>query len=437
MGCILTFYSYKGGVGRTMALANIAVLLAKRGLRVLAVDWDLEAPGLYRYFREFDLDSRSSERGLLDLLVDASNVAREKPNWRNYVSEVLVGGGKPLVLLSSGRQDEDYAGRVLEFDWHSFFREKHGGEFIESLRNDWRAEFDIVLIDSRTGITDAGGVCTIQLPDVLVLVFSANEQSLLGAKDVAIRAQRARQNLAFDRMPLLVFPLPSRFDSRTEFKESQKWLQIFARELEPFYADWVPRNFSTVEILERTKVPYVAFFSFGEKLPVLTHGTSDPEGLGHAYEVAATLIANDFKGVDRLFKAGTEREDVVRTKVSRSTDAVGVGVGVAIYTLSPSESIEVEFALETICQRRNGGARVTRDLLVKNSSASSVINRLRLGFSYPLVDVRSLKECQNNDDLSDKIAALKRKQVESVRVRTLDLLFPEKPRIGFTAHYLM
>ena len=34
---IVTFYSYKGGVGRSMAMANIAVLLAQRGLRVLAV----------------------------------------------------------------------------------------------------------------------------------------------------------------------------------------------------------------------------------------------------------------------------------------------------------------------------------------------------------------------------------------------------------------
>ena len=51
MSRIITFYSYKGGVGRTLALANIGVLLAKRGKRVLLMDWDLEAPGLDRYFR--------------------------------------------------------------------------------------------------------------------------------------------------------------------------------------------------------------------------------------------------------------------------------------------------------------------------------------------------------------------------------------------------
>ena len=46
LGIIYTFYSFKGGVGRTMALANVAALLAKWGYSVLVVDWDLEAPGL-------------------------------------------------------------------------------------------------------------------------------------------------------------------------------------------------------------------------------------------------------------------------------------------------------------------------------------------------------------------------------------------------------
>ncbi|MGC0347043.1 hypothetical protein RKD34_002623 [Streptomyces sp. SAI-218] len=52
-GRVITFYSYKGGTGRTMALANTAWILAANGKRVLAVDWDLEAPGLHRFFHPF------------------------------------------------------------------------------------------------------------------------------------------------------------------------------------------------------------------------------------------------------------------------------------------------------------------------------------------------------------------------------------------------
>ena len=46
---IITFYSFKGGVGRTMALVNTGAELARRGRKVLLVDFDLEAPGLSTY----------------------------------------------------------------------------------------------------------------------------------------------------------------------------------------------------------------------------------------------------------------------------------------------------------------------------------------------------------------------------------------------------
>src|ERR1051325_7476018 len=66
-GRIITFYSYKGGTGRSMAVANVAWILASNGKRVLCIDWDLEAPGLHRYFHPF-LDDKElcQSRGLID-----------------------------------------------------------------------------------------------------------------------------------------------------------------------------------------------------------------------------------------------------------------------------------------------------------------------------------------------------------------------------------
>ena len=68
-GQILTFYSYKGGTGRSMALANVAWMLALNNKRVLVIDWDLEAPGVHRYFHPF-LDDKElqSTRGLIDFV---------------------------------------------------------------------------------------------------------------------------------------------------------------------------------------------------------------------------------------------------------------------------------------------------------------------------------------------------------------------------------
>ena len=68
-GRIITFYSYKGGTGRSMALANVAWILASNGYRVLVVDWDLEAPGLHRYFAPFMLDPDLVESdGVIDIV---------------------------------------------------------------------------------------------------------------------------------------------------------------------------------------------------------------------------------------------------------------------------------------------------------------------------------------------------------------------------------
>src|SRR5450755_3294355 len=52
---VITFYSYTGGVGRSMALANVACLLARRcepQRGVLMVDWDLESPSLHHFFHD-------------------------------------------------------------------------------------------------------------------------------------------------------------------------------------------------------------------------------------------------------------------------------------------------------------------------------------------------------------------------------------------------
>src|SRR5690349_15015464 len=101
---IVTFYSYKGGVGRSMALANVAVLLARRGLKVLVVDWDLEAPGLERYFaNHFDL--KLGSEGLLRMCMEARD--RGRADYRRFITTLDVGTQHPLTLLGSGRDNDD------------------------------------------------------------------------------------------------------------------------------------------------------------------------------------------------------------------------------------------------------------------------------------------------------------------------------------------
>src|SRR5205823_883844 len=117
MSRIVTFYSYKGGVGRTVALANIGVLLARRGKRVLLVDCDLEAPGLDRYFRPYITQPQPSKSGMIHLLHEAAQspfaewglhkMTVTLPPVSNKDSEAPT-----LDLIGSGSNAADYAERV-------------------------------------------------------------------------------------------------------------------------------------------------------------------------------------------------------------------------------------------------------------------------------------------------------------------------------------
>jgi MinD-like ATPase involved in chromosome partitioning or flagellar assembly len=304
MSRIITFYSYKGGVGRTFAIANIGVLLARRGKRVLLTDWDLEAPGLDRYFRQYVPNGFPPDRGIIHLLHHAATTP--DADWRSHVQKITFrpdntpgDNSYDVFMIPSGVGSLEYAAKVRAFSWSLFLKELNGGPILERWRREWSTEFDFILIDSRTGITDTGGICTILLPDFLVLMFTANDQSFEGALSVMQSAQVERRELSVPRSPLTVLPILSRFDGRDEIEEAEKWLIRCAHDLQPLYAEWLPKQYQPRQMLELTKIPYVTRFSFGEPLPVLTHSITDPELPGYYLENCARLLATDFQGLVR------------------------------------------------------------------------------------------------------------------------------------------
>ena len=75
-GQIITFYSYKGGTGRTMAMANVAWIIASHGKRVLTIDWDLESPGLHKFFHPFlDESTVSATPGVIEIINEYASAA--------------------------------------------------------------------------------------------------------------------------------------------------------------------------------------------------------------------------------------------------------------------------------------------------------------------------------------------------------------------------
>ena len=189
---VTTFYSFKGGVGRTMALVNVAVTLALRGRRVLVVDFDVEAPGLDTFEV---LRPREEVPGVIDFVTQYLEVG-QAPAADSFIGECPVIGdqGGGLWIMPSGR-NETYAAKFNRIDWGALYERHDGFLLFEDLKEQWNRiiQPDYVLIDSRTGHTDTSGICTRQLPDSVVILFFPNEQNLRGLTEV-VRDIRSEAN---------------------------------------------------------------------------------------------------------------------------------------------------------------------------------------------------------------------------------------------------
>ena len=288
-GKIITFYSYKGGTGRSMALANAAWILASQGKRVLAVDWDLEAPGLHRYFYPFlaDKDLTSSD-GVIDFVTDFAKHAMTPPkdnqkppdDWYVEYANILQyatslewefptdnrQSGR-LDFIPAGRQGPSYATRVNQFNWQSFYDGLGGGAFLEAAKKRMRAEYDYILIDSRTGVSDTSGVCTVQMPDILVICFTLNYQSIEGAAAVASSVWEQRKD-----SQIVILPVPMRAENNEKEKlearreYAKKTFARFPRykvgEADSAYWASIDKD----EYWKRVEVLYVPYYAYEELL---------------------------------------------------------------------------------------------------------------------------------------------------------------------------
>lgn len=198
-----------------MALANVAFLAAMNGLNVLVMDWDLEAPGLHHYFRGLmepdEMADLRSASGVLDLAwewrngVEAAQTAADVDQHftrftsgapfeaavRTIMDANELEGRSRLDIIPAGSDEVatptpvEYERALAAFSWSDFIDKYAGGGMIESLRDWATSHYDLVLVDSRTGLADVAGICTMQIPDAVVLAFVLNRQNIEGVARVA------------------------------------------------------------------------------------------------------------------------------------------------------------------------------------------------------------------------------------------------------------
>jgi tetratricopeptide (TPR) repeat protein/cellulose biosynthesis protein BcsQ len=279
-GTIVTFYSYKGGTGRTMALANVGWILASSGAKVLLLDWDLEGPGLQHYLRTFLPAPKTDQPGLIDYFWDAAAYAADPlvanagetsppaPDLLTFADSVRYPfpDKGSLQIIRAGAQDRMFAARVQDFSWRHFYENLGGSQLLDELRRKLKHRYDWVLIDSRTGLSDTSGICTVKLPDVLVNCFVPNMQSIEGARAVA------QSVMTQSKKAIRILPLPCRIENAETVLLGQarsSWRRQHQEFLDQKTAD--SGYWGDVEI------PYRPNFAFTETLACLvdTPGLSD------------------------------------------------------------------------------------------------------------------------------------------------------------------
>ena len=204
---VVTFYSYKGGMGRTTTMVAYAMSLAVNDnnlekKRVVIIDCDLEAPG---YLNFFDLSEHNGlqsgkKNGLVEFLSDAQltshpedldindyiiNVGDDNKNnfaYNNLNNIWLIPAGnlnEGYSDLSEGRDRSDYLEGLAKINLSSVNSVvKYFNILLDRINE--TIEPDIILLDSRTGFNDIFGTAALYLSSCVVGFFAFSRQTQPG-----------------------------------------------------------------------------------------------------------------------------------------------------------------------------------------------------------------------------------------------------------------
>ncbi len=227
---VVTFYSFKGGVGRSTALGLVAGILATRNRRVVMVDFDLEAPGISILFRSDAENLNGEQYGVLDYLHQRHLTPEENiPSIESCISQVNLPTRGELFLVPVGEYDENYIHRLADLDrrtWQHFYQGETNpiSQLMEDIKNQLNP--DVILIDARPGFNDTSAIALFDLADTAIICFSPTDQSFEGLKWVVqgVRKQREYQGKPDIRFLLTPMPLVAPEQRQTWITRVEDWI---------------------------------------------------------------------------------------------------------------------------------------------------------------------------------------------------------------------
>ena len=225
---IVSFFSFKGGVGRTTTLVATALTLARHGHQVAVVDLDLESPGISTFFLP---DTEESPPGMIDYLLEKNIQGK---NWKlkdhlEVVNEPKLLGDEENILpiLSAGNVDNNYLEKLARLDCQNFLNvnnplQKTWSDMFKEL-NEAAGKLDFILLDTRTGFHDLGGLAIAEFSHAAVIFGTQSRQSWAGLTHVI---RRLAKPSAPEPLPLLLIHalapgigVPGREKDLREFRE--------------------------------------------------------------------------------------------------------------------------------------------------------------------------------------------------------------------------
>lgn len=164
----IAFYSVKGGTGRSLSLANVAYLLAKKGKRVGCVDFDIMAPGLLTIFG-IPAELSDDRASIIDLLLELNN-------FQLFMKAIIDCGKlfnlepKKLLLIPAKSESTKRYRELAEIKLGDVALMSAFSSFYLRTFRDLN-QLDYVLIDARSGFAQES-MCALSLAEKYIIFFT-------------------------------------------------------------------------------------------------------------------------------------------------------------------------------------------------------------------------------------------------------------------------
>ncbi len=321
---IVTFYSYKGGMGRTTAMTSYALDLAiNHNKKVCVIDCDFEAPGYLNFFNLAANDTLKSgtKNGVIEFLTDYS--FKKKINIEDYYIELEKIDGttdklKNLFIVPAGNLSDTTL--VDETNYYS----THRDQYLEGLArvnlsnekniiNGFEALFsqlkerikpDVILIDSRTGFNDVFGVTALILSDLIVGFFGSSDQTKPGLRFLLDRFYELKYTLKNNTELLLINSiLPP------DEKESELFHAAFVNEVGQ-YLQFIQEKKFNKALTEDTELPKFYKLSRNKVLERIGISSNELEGNSDYKEHIEFIKGKTFQDYNLIFNALNETKSI-------------------------------------------------------------------------------------------------------------------------------